>query len=163
MTNQIDFDSIETQLKKDLNHFCEKMSEVIGQKLTPEQVLASPDKLQWFSRMLVLQKLQLQEEAPAKRQRAAKVAAPNTEVHDTRSSAFKSIQSSGKRMTQRERVLEAIQTTPGMTREEVANALGMRTQSCTARVCELLQLGAIFESGTKRGSSGMEQARLYSK
>lgn len=139
------FEQVESEFEKAITLYCKTM------KVDRQQVLSSPEHLAFVARSIILVN-------SIGMKRAKQVATPGT-GRSTQARAFQAVD--GKRLTQRERILNLLVDHPGLTREEVAQSLRMRTQSCTARVCELLQSGDLLESGTKTGSSGLEQARLF--
>jgi predicted transcriptional regulator len=50
------------------------------------------------------------------------------------------------------RVAEYVRTHPLCSRKEVAKALSLETGTVSARVCELIEVGAVEEHGTKQCS-----------
>jgi len=68
--------------------------------------------------------------------------------------AFRTLQESGKRRTEQERVLDLITARGGMgaTSHEVCEALGLGPQSVSARLNELYRAGYIGRRGDRRGA-----------
>lgn len=58
-------------------------------------------------------------------------------------------------------VFQFVKANPGVTREAVARGLGLRAQSATARIKELIDNGFLVEGDTTKNRSGVSAKQLY--
>lgn len=68
---------------------------------------------------------------------------------ETSIEAYKDIKEDGTELTQRDRILEHIKRTEGLTRAEISEQLNIPINAVTGRCNKLLELGLVIESGTR--------------
>jgi hypothetical protein len=143
--------NITTEYQKQLQNFVIQYSRHQGRAVTPAQVETDPKLMRLFCMCLVKQTMLSDLET----QEVKSLTAPENPV-STQGKALKSITDSGKRMKQVELVHAYIRANPGKTREEIGEALHIRTSSVSGRVKELKDEGKVIVVGTRIGSGGVE-------
>lgn len=146
---------IETYMTK-LTAFAAEYSKMMGKTYTVDMIQGDLQLLRRFCLILVNESMQGELKTEAVRTMAQPSAAPTT----TSGKAFKAVDESGKRLTQRERVFNFIKANPNCSREDIQYSLDMLGNSLQPRVRELLDEARIYVSGVKPGSNGLDVETL---
>lgn len=146
---------IDTYMQK-LTAFAVEYSKMAGKTYTVDMIQGDLQLMRRFCLILVNESMQGELKTEAVRTMATPAPAPTT----TSGKAFKAVDESGKRLTQRERVFNFIATHPGCSREDIQFGLDMLGNSLQPRVRELLDEARIYVNGVKPGSNGLDVETL---
>lgn len=153
MENKDKANKVAVEFETALLRFCNLLKKH-GKEVTPEEVKSNLKYMTNFSKFLIY-------ESQNKAIRYDLENQINLHPQSNSGKALLQHERLGKRLSQRERVLEAIQENPAKSREWLSNHTGIKITSLTPRVSELIKSGLVIEANEDISQAGVVVGCLY--